>query len=148
MGFWLDIYIATKNRDLACIEKFLTAYVNVQVENLRQDFEVWIHNTQKSLAIGTLQNSIELGIKHPDTSFTLYLTAKEANIKSVIIHFGKKGLLIFGLSIEEETGSDKNTGEAERLLAVLKENFNTCSGIIVIEIPPSELEEELENLLC
>lgn len=142
---WFDIYVATKDRSRTCIDRFLHQYVDLQKENLRQDFEVRLSDTDEFVEAGELQNAIELGLANPDISFTLYLTGKQQDLKSAMVHFAKNGLLIFGLSIEEETQEGSNRIMAENLLIKMKNEFSTSSGIIVEEIPPVELEEELEK---
>jgi hypothetical protein len=54
---------------------------------------------------------------------------------------------MFGLSIEEETESGENKSEANRLSGILKDTFNTGSGIVTFEIHLSALEEELKTQL-
>lgn len=143
--FWLDIYIATKDRSRACVDQFLQQYVDLQKENAREDFEVRMWNLEVFVETGTLQQTIELGLSSAQVSFTLYLSAKQRELKSVMVHFGKKGVLILGISIEEETPEGSNTVKAEQLLADLKNTYGTPTGKIVVEIPPVELEEELEK---
>ncbi len=143
---WFDIYVATRNRSRACIDQFLNQYVDLLKENVQHDFEVRLSDTEEFVETGTLQKSIELGLANPTIRFTLYLTGKQQDLKSVMVHFATNGLLIFGLSIEEETQEGSNRITAENLLAQMKHEFSTSSGMIVVEIPPVELEEELERL--
>lgn len=143
MGLWFDIYIATKDRSRTYIDQFLRQYVDLQKENARADFEIRLSYTEEFIETGTLLQSIDFGLSSPEISFTLYLTSQQKDIKSVMVHFAKKGLLILGLSIEEETESGSNQVKAEQLLAQLKNKYNTVSGIIALEIPPVDLEEEL-----
>lgn len=144
---WYDIYVTTKERTKSVVDIFLNSYVNLSVESIRKDFEIRLLNKNEFIEIGTLQASIELGLADDKTTFTLYLTSNTKEIKSAIVHFGNNELLILGVSIETGTDGAFNKAKAERLLAQLKEKFNTTAGIIEVEVAPFELEDELAEII-
>lgn len=140
----LDVYIATE-RSRATVDKFLAYYADLSAELLRNDYEVWLWNTEEYVSTGTLKDTVAYGLSNNDISFTLYLSGKAISCNRVMLHFGMPGQLVVGMSVEESIAETPNDAAAEQLLATLKTEFATQKGIIGLELPPIDAAEELAN---
>jgi len=142
-----DIYVVTNDRSETCINKFLSCYADLTTENERTDFSVIVAGEDEDVETGTLADTIAYGLSDKQRSFALYFNSKVRKLRSVILFFAPDEKLVLGLSIEYDPDSDE---EAERVLAMLKTNFNTTLGAITFETPPGDaydwINENLEQL--
>ena len=138
----LDIYIATGERTLTCIHRFLSAYADLTEDAVRDDFEVRPTGSPEGFVCGTLATTLAYGLAQADRAFTLYFHGQPPNYQPML-YFSPHGRLLLGLSVEAFTpeGASNDT-EAEHLLHLLKAEFNTEYGLIAFELPPEEADEE------
>jgi hypothetical protein len=144
----LDIYVATNDRSLACIERFLMQYADLTSDSVRDDFEVRPTGAQEGVVSGTLASTLAYGLAQPDRAFTLYFHQKYPDYRRPMLYFSPHGRLLLGLSVEEETPEGvPNDAEAEQLLQRLKQEFHTQHGLVAFELPPEEADEEFEPII-
>lgn len=140
---YLDIYVATNDRSLACIERFLAQYADLTVEAERDDFEVRPTGEQEGFVSGTLAATLAYGLAQADRAFTLYFQRKHAAYRCPMLYFSPHGRLLLGLAVEETSPHGQpNDAEAARVLHQLKQEFGTAHGLIAWELPPEEADEE------
>jgi hypothetical protein len=145
---YLDIYVATNDRSLACIERFLAQYADLAVESVRDDFEVRPTGETEGFVSGTLTATLAYGLAQADRAFTLYFQRKHPAYRSPMLYFSPHGRLLLGLAVEETSPEGRpNDAEAERVLQRLKQEFNTEHGLIAFELPPEEADEEFSPTL-
>lgn len=138
----LDIYIATRERTLVCIQRFLSAYADLSEDAVRDDFEVRPTGSAEGFVSGTLAATLAYGLAQPDRAFTLYFNGKRPHY-GPMLYFSPHGRLLLGLSVEESTpAGTPNDAEAEQVLQRLKYEFGTDYGLIAFELPPEEADEE------
>lgn len=122
-----DIYIVTTDRSEVCIDKFLSKYADITNAIVRTDFEVY--DGDSYVETGTLADTIAYGLADKQRNFVVYFDSAVSELKSVMLFFTPDEKLVLGLSIEYDENSGK---ESERVLAVLKTDFNVTLGIIVL----------------
>jgi hypothetical protein len=138
----LDIYVATRQRTLACINRFLSAYADLSEDAVRDNFEVRPTGSAQGFISGTLAATLAYGLAQPDRAFTLYFHGKPPHYRPML-YFSPHGRLLLGLSVEESTpAGTPNDAEAEQVLQRLKNEFNTADGLIAFELPLEEADEE------
>ncbi|GAA4366246.1 hypothetical protein GCM10023185_37270 [Hymenobacter saemangeumensis] len=138
----LDIYIATRERTLTCIHRFLSAYADLTEDAVRDDFEVRPTGSPEGFISGTLATTLAYGLAQADRAFTLYFHGQPPNYRPML-YFSPHGRLLLGLSVEASTPEGaSNDAEAEHMLQRLKAEFNTEYGLIAFELPPEEADEE------
>jgi hypothetical protein len=137
-----DIYVATRERTLACIHRFLSAYAYLSQDAVRDDFEVRPTGSEEGFVSGTLAATLAYGLAQPDRAFALYFHGQPPH-HGPMLYFSPQGRLLLGLSVEESTpAGTPNDAEAEHVLQRLKNEFNTADGLIAVELPPEEADEE------
>lgn len=145
---YLDIYVATSDRSLACIERFLAQYADLTVDAVRDDFEVRPTGEQEGFVSGTLAATLAYGLAQADRAFTLYFQRKHDTYRCPMLYFSPHGRLLFGLAVEETSPTGQpNEAEAEQVLHRLKQEFGTEHGLIAWELPPEEADEEFSPTL-
>lgn len=144
MGYWLDIYVCTAERNLATLERFVSHYADLSAA-VRTDYEVRPTGSAEGFPSGTIAQTLAYGLAQSDRAFTLYLDSSHPKHKRVMVYFSPAGRLLLGLSVEEEVPEGMpNDAAAERLLQELKKEFNTAHGLIAFELPPEEADEEFD----
>jgi hypothetical protein len=140
---YLDIYVATSDRSLTCIDRFLAQYVDLTVESVRDDFEVRLTGNEEGFVSGTLAATLAYGLAQADRAFTLYFQRKHLAYRCPMLYFSPHGRLLLGLAVEETSPDGlPNDAAAAQVLQRLKQEFRTEHGLIAFELPPEEADEE------
>jgi hypothetical protein len=148
MGYWLDIYVCTAERNPATLERFVSKYADLSKDGVRNDFEVRLTGSEEGFRSGTLAETLAHGLAYPDRAFTLYLENKYPEHQRVMVYFSPHGRLLLGLSVEEEVPEGTpNDAAAEQVLQELRQAFSTAHGLIAFELPPEEADKEFDSHL-
>jgi hypothetical protein len=140
----LDIYTATSDRSIACIDRFLAQYANLSIGRLRNDFEVFLEDSENTLLTGTLVDTLVYGVAQANRCFALYFKSNRPEFNHVMLYFSRYGHLLLGLSVESFTASGLlNTVVAEAVLSTLKAEFNTQLGLYGHELAPADADDQL-----
>lgn len=81
MPLCLDVYIATSERTLTCIHRFLSAYADLREDAVRNDFEARPTGYPDGYVLGTLINTLACGLAQADRAFTLYFCGQPPNYR-------------------------------------------------------------------
>lgn len=140
---YLDIYVATSDRSLACIDRFLAQYVDLTVESVRDDFEVRLTGEEEGFVSGTLAATLAYGLAQADRAFTLYFQRKHLAYRCPMLYFSPHGRLLLGVAVDETSPQGRlNDAAAAQVLQQLKREFRTEYGLVAFELPPEEADEE------
>ena len=143
----LDVYVLSKRRDRAIIERFLERWIDRTGSEDRHEEELMmlpLGTTEASEAnvawewepALTLTHAIERGLDRPSRAFVVYLKPRDSLVvDGVTLGFTADDCVVFGVSVDDPSGSDDRLALAKELLAALADEFQGESGYIAIEEP-------------
>lgn len=142
----LDVYVVSKSRDRASIERFLETWIDRAASEDRGDEELMLlplNATGAPSEVGgwewepamTLTHAIERGLERPPRAFALYLKPRDTLVDGVTLAFTIDDEVVFGVSVDDPDGREDRLVLAEDLLKRLAQDFDAHSGYIAAEEP-------------
>jgi hypothetical protein len=143
----LDVYIITRDRTRAVVDRFLDGYVDRVASEDRGDEELMILPLGASTSdlppdgwlwepAHSLSHIVERGLGHPFRAFAVYLRPREAALEQAILAFTADGHVVFGVSIDDPEGTPEKLLEAKSLMTELASRFSAQSAFVAVEVPP------------
>jgi hypothetical protein len=142
----LDVYVVSKCRDRASIERFLEAWIDRAASEDRGDEELMLLPLNATGAPAelngwdwepalTLTHAIERGLERPPRAFALYLNPRDPVVDGVTLAFTTDDEVVFGLSVDDPDARDDRLAFAKDLLQRLAQDFDAHGGYVAAEEP-------------
>jgi hypothetical protein len=143
----LDIYIASRARNLATVERFIDDYVDRTKSEYRGSEELMMIPLNATASpdrveawdwepARTLTHIIKRGLDKPYRAFSVRLETRDPSLSSATLAFTTDDQLILGLSIDDEGAVPENASRAKLLLHKMAAAYAAERGWIGVEMPP------------
>ncbi len=147
----IDLYVLTDKRTEATVQKFLNAYVDVERERAKREFELqmaklngFTKNSSQEASeyeykfVDSFDAALEEGFKEPWRAFSLYCKSSKPELCDTIITFTSDGKLVLGLSVDYADESEIILRQTKKHLLALSGMFETRLGFTAVEyVPPT-----------